>query len=67
MFLRASDLPDVYDVHGSERGPAVGVARIPSLAASRALRAAFLHAGVGTRLPFPCVPEPDGEKWTVVV
>ena len=66
MHLRRTNLPDVYEVSRGQAGPPAGVAHVPTLAMSEALRAAFRAAPTGTGLPFPCVFRDLFRKWEPV-
>jgi len=64
LFLRKTENPDIYEVYPSNfLQNKMGVACVPSLAVSRALRQHFRDRTVATLSPWTCTYNPKFQKW----
>ena len=68
LWLRKTELPDVYDVYNAMNGMMIansklGVAHIPSLAISKTLRSEFKDATVAVYIPFMCRFDATFQRW----
>jgi hypothetical protein len=68
FWLRKTENPDVYDIYTSANinGQKEGVALVPTLKASKMLRAEFKEATVAILIPFVCVYDTKWNKWLPV-
>jgi hypothetical protein len=66
LWLRKTENPDVYEVQAAAGAPAMGIAGVPSLAASKMLRAVFKNKTVAVSMPFECVFHEAFGKWVPV-
>lgn len=66
LWLRKTENPDVYDVYGSSSisNQKEGIAHVPSLKASKMLRAEFKDATVAVTIPFVCSWDDKWQKWS---
>ena len=65
LWLRKTETPDVYDVHGSANmaSKKLGIAHVPSLKISKMLRAEFKDATVAVMIQFACAFNEKWQKW----
>ena len=67
LWLRKTELPDVYDVYSSDHGmiknTKIGIAYIPSFNVSKMLRAIFKDTTVAMYIPFECKYQESVDKW----
>ena len=64
IWLRKTELPDVYDLYEQENSlQKMGIASVSSIRVSKMLRNIFKTLNVATSIPFKCLYESETQKW----
>jgi hypothetical protein len=64
IWLRKTELPDVYDLYEQENSlQKMGIASVSSIRVSKMLRNVFKTLNVATSIPFKCLYDSETQKW----